>query len=198
MTTIAVEKRNTMGKRGPKPEKGDSRQRIGNVEIQKGSTKDGHVVVQWDAIAECNEEGCNIFGVCPYDKHGKCRVRTEYMGYVHQIMHGQIDGANEICLFRLGMELIPLFNQLIDIKIAAFGATVTYATNRGMVMNPIFRELRACVKAISDTLNSLSNMGAFEKSGPKGVDTLTGDQDYYNALFQGTPKKETFKMRNRV
>ncbi len=62
-----------MGKRGPRPSKGDSRQRIGNVEIYKGSTKDGTEIVQWDAVPQCMEEDCNIFSVCPYDKCGRCR-----------------------------------------------------------------------------------------------------------------------------
>jgi len=187
-----------MGKRGPRPDKGDSRNRIGNVEIYKGSTHDGTSVVQWDAIIQCEEEDCTIFAVCPYEKHGRCRVRSEYLDYVHYVMHGQIDSENKMALFRLGLEVIPLFNQLIDIKIAAFGAKVSYVSKRGINVNPVLRELRACIKAISDSISSLVSIGAFEKSGPKGVDAVIGDQDYYDNLFAGTPKKEEFKMRNRV
>lgn len=187
-----------MGKRGPRPSKGNSKNRVGNVEIYKGSTADGTEVVQWDAIPQCQEEDCNIFGVCPYEKAGRCRVRSEYLNYVHLIMHGQIDATNKLARFRLGMELIPLFNQLIDLKIASFGRQPLYLGKHGYSVNPIMRELRACVKAISDTLSSLNNIKAFEGSGPKGVDSLVGDQDYYDNLFQGKPQTEDFKMRNRV
>lgn len=187
-----------MGKRGPRPNKGNSHNRIGNIEIHKGSTKDGVPVVQWDAIITCVEEDCHIFDVCPYEKRGKCRVRTEYLSYVHTIMHGQIDPDNRLAKFRLGMELIPLFNQLVDIKIAAYGAKPIYHHKSGMSVNPILRELRACVKAISDTLGALTTMGAFENRGPKGVDALLGDGNYYDELFTEGPVKEEFKMRNRV
>ena len=187
-----------MGKRGPKPNKGDSSKRIGNIEIHKGSTKDGSPVVQWDAIIPCQEEDCHIYDVCPYEKYGKCRVRTEYLGYVHTIMHGQIDSNNRLAKFRLGMELIPLFNQLIDIKIASYGMRPTFVHAKGMSVNPMMKELRACVKAISDTLVSLTNMKAFEKNGPRGIDPLIGDGSYYDDLFTEGPVKEEFKMRNRV
>lgn len=187
-----------MGKRGPRATKSDSHKNIGNIEIHKGATKDGVPVVQWDAIPECEVEYCNIGEVCPYEKSGKCRVRAEYLSYVHTIMHGQIDNSNEMGKFRLGMELIPLFNQLIDLKIAAFGARVTYASKFGVSMNPIFRELRACIKGISDCLGSLNNLGAFDKNKMKGVDTVLGDTDYYDQLFTDAPVKEEFKMRNRV
>lgn len=187
-----------MGKRGPRPDKGDSRKRVGDIEIYKGSTKDGSSVVQWDAVIQCESEDCTIFNVCPYEKCGRCRVRSEYLDYVHNILHGQIDNENKMALFRLGLEIIPLFNQLIDIKIAAYGARVSYADKFGIKVNPILRELRACIKAISDSISSVTNMGAFESNGPKGVDAVIGDQDYYDNLFKGTPKKEEFKMRNRV
>jgi len=187
-----------MGQRGPRPSKGRSHDRIGNVEIHKGCTKDGVPVVQWDAIISCVQEDCHIFEVCPYKKVGKCKVRSEYLSYVHTIMHGQIDNDNKMAKFRLGLELIPLFNQLIDIKIAAYGARPTFVHKHGIAVNPILRELRACVKAISDTIMSLTNMGAFEKSGPRGIDTLVGDSNYYDELFTEGPVKEEFKMRNRV
>jgi hypothetical protein len=187
-----------MGKRGPRPEKGESRDRIGNVEIHKGRTKEGNQVVQWDAIIPCEGEHCHIFEVCPYEKAGRCRVRAEYLMYVHEIMHGQIDPNNRLSIFRLGMELIPLFGQLIDIKIASYGARPTFVHKNGMGVNPILRELRPCIKAISDTLGSLTTMGAFDKSGPKGVDSLIGDTNYYDELLTGTPAKEEFSMRNRV
>ncbi len=186
-----------MGRRGPRPDKGKSRDRIGNVEIYKGSTQDGVSVVQWDAITVCEEESCNIYTVCPYNKVGKCRVRSEYLDHVHTIMHGQINSDMKLALFRLGMELIPLFNQLIDIKIAAYGCTTVIATKHGWSVNPIMRELRACIKGISDTLGSLTNMGAFDKGGPKGTDTVLGNSDYYDKLFTEGPVKEEFKMRNR-
>lgn len=187
-----------MGKRGPRPSKGNSRDRVGDVEIYKGMTKSGTPVVQWDAVIECEEEACNIFNVCPYEKSGKCRVRSEYLDYVHHIMHGQIDSDNKMANFRLGLEVIPLFNQLIDIKIATFGRPITSVGKNGTTVNPVLRELRACIKAISDSLSTLTAMRAFEKSGPKGVDSLVGDQDYYDSLFSGSPQTEEFKMRNRV
>ncbi len=187
-----------MGKRGPRPSRGDSRKRVGNVEIYKGSTKDGTEVVQWDAIPPCQVEDCNIFAVCPYDKAGRCRVRAEYLDYVHTLMHGQIDKENNLARFRLGLEVIPLFNQLIDIKIAAFGRQPLQLGRHGYTVNPIMREMRACIKAISDSISQLNSIDAFKGSGLKGVDELVGNQDYYDSLFEGKPKKESFKMRNRV
>lgn len=186
-----------MGMRGPKPTTQDFKRHTGSIEIQKGQTKEGIPVVAWDAIITCEEDKCPIVHVCPYDHAGKCRVRREYIGYVHRLMLGQVEKKNTMAHFKIGMELMPLFNQLIDIKIHLYGTKPIYVTTQGNYQsNPLLKELRACLKDISNCISGMSE--AFEGGGPKGIDALTGDSNYYDELFAGEPEEEDFKMRNRV
>ena len=186
-----------MGKRGPAKQTADFKQHIGNIELQKGRTKEGIPVVTWDAVPQCEADACPINVLCPYEKAGKCRVRKEYITYVQSLLFGQIDKGNSMARFRIGMEVLPLFLQLITMKIHSHGATVTYLDRNGNIrMNPIHRELRSCIKAINESMKGMSE--AFDNKGPKGVDTLLGDNNYYDGLFEGAPEEETFKMKNRV
>ena len=186
-----------MGKRGPVKSTSDFKQHIGNIELQKGQTKEGIPVVTWDAVPQCEADACPINTLCPYEKAGKCRVRKEYITYVQSLLFGQVDKENQMARFRIGMEILPLFLQLITLKIHSHGSLVTYIDNRGSIrMNPIHKELRSCIKAINEAFKGIEV--AFEGKKVGGVDSLLGDGDWYDGLFEGEPEEESFKMRNRV
>lgn len=185
-----------MGQRGPRPTTRDAKKHVGSIEIQKGQTAEGIPVVTWDAIIPCEDEKCPITEHCPYEHAGRCRVRKEYIAYVQKLLLGQVDKEKEMVVFRIGMELIPLFNQLIDIKIHSYGKRPVYVTDKGnYAVQPLLKELRACLKAISDCLSNLSD--GFS-GGVKGMDDLVGDTGYYEKLFNGENQQKEFKMRNRV
>lgn len=190
-----------MGDRGPKPSTSDYHKRSGSIEMHKGQTEEGIPVVAWDAIITCVDEDCPIHTVCPYTRSGKCKVRREYISYVYKILMGQVDKDDSVAHFRIGMELVPLFLQLIDIKIYSYGSLVSYISPKGdLKVNPLMREMRSCIRSISDTIRALEDSFSPDgkRKGLKGADSLIGDTEYYDALFHGEPVEEEFKMRNRV
>lgn len=191
-----------MGKRGPMPTVGDARKRLGDVSITKGSTPDGIPVVMWDSIPECDPERCQIVEVCPYEQRGKCAVRKEYLDYVYRHFMGSVDGKDKMALFKIGMEIVPLFSHLVTLKIASHGTQATYFDAKGNIkVNPLYREIRETIRAIGSVMYGMSE--AFGKSG-KGLndggfgDDLLGNSDYYDNLFKGEAPRVDRKMRNRI
>jgi hypothetical protein len=195
---------NIMGKRGPMPLKGDARKRLGDVSITKGSTPEGIPIVQWDSIQECEQERCNIFSSCPYEKHGKCGVRKEYINYVYRHFVGCVDGNDKMALFKIGLAVVPLFSHLVTMKIACHGLPATYFDEKGGVkVNPLFREIRETIRAISSVVNEMKE--SFDTLRKKedvltcgSGDDLLGNSSYYDQLFCGEAPKVERTMRNRV
>lgn len=188
-----------MGLRGPKPSAGDARKRLGDLSIYKGSTPDGVSVIQWDSIPECVQKKCNIFVICPHDKEGKCGVQKEYLEYVYTHYIGSVQPDDKMALFKIGIELVPLYSHLVTLKIANHGRQATYFTAKGDIkVNPLFREIRETIKCIGSLLSSISESLEF-KGGEGGTgDDLHGNSSYYDNLFKGEAPRVERKRRNRV
>ena len=190
-----------MGIRGPKPTVGDAKKRLGDLSIYKGSTPDGVAVVQWDSIPECDSDHCNIKELCPHTKSGKCGVQKEYLEYVYTHYIGSVNPKDKMALFKIGIELVPLYSHLITLKIANHGRRATYITDKGdLKINPLFREIRETIRCIGALLGSIAE--SFEEkanAGDGGVgDDLTGNSEYYDNLFKGEAPRVERKRRNRV
>lgn len=190
-----------MGKRGPKPSTNSGlKDRLGAVSILKGSTRDGIPVVQWDAIQDCDGRRCNLGATCPLmDEGKKCGIRREYLDYVYRHLIGFVKPTAKMSLFKIGFHLIPLFSQLVSLKIANHGRPVTYLTDKGSIqMNPLFREIRETIRAINQNIADIADdMDKGFQGGGEG-DDLLGDSGYYDQLFQDGSIKVERKMRNRV
>lgn len=189
-----------MGLRGPKPSLGDAKKRLGDLSIYKGQTPDGIKVVQWDCIPICSGERCNIFPTCPHNKEGKCGVQKEYLDYVYIHYVGSVNPSDKMALFKIGMELIPIYSHLITLKIANHGRGATYYDNKGNIrVNPLFREIRETIRTISTILSDIAE--SFSFNGGEGIekeDLRSGDESYYDSLFVGEGVKVERKRRNRV
>lgn len=188
-----------MGKRGPMPTKGDAKQRLGDLSIHKGSTPDGVPVIMWDCIQDCEGDTCRVYDICPYEKYGKCRIRKEYLDYVYRHFIGSVHATDSMALFKIGMIIVPLFSQLISLKIASHNTFPTFYDSKGMIrVNPLYREIRETLRAVSGSISDIMN-SLDVKKGDGGVgDDLLGNSDYYDNLFKGEAPRVDRKMRNRV
>lgn len=180
---------------GPEASTANARQRLGNIQIHKGATKDGMPVVMWDAVPQCIPESCKMEEVCPYTHAGKCGVKLKYLGHVYESLLGQVDRNDAIALFKIGFHLVPLYGHLIQFKMEEYGAKVMCVQGNGKrYINPIFKEIRETVKVISAVMKDMK--GSVEADIMRDMIT-NGDEDYYDSLFSNDGNIET-KKRNKV
>lgn len=185
----------TNGRRGPDPSTANARGNLGTVNIVKGQTKGGLPVVMWDICPICDPDTCPIQEVCPYTQTGKCTVRMKYLGHVYETLHGQVTTDDPMALFTIGFHMVPLYNQLVQFKMHEYGANVVCHTNNGKsYINPIFKEIRETIKAISSAMKEINP--SLDRDLLR--DKIThGDDGYYESLFEDGPEIQTRK-RNKI
>ena len=180
---------------GPNASTANARQRLGNIQIHKGASKDGIPVVMWDAIPQCDPESCKMEIACPYNKTGKCGVRLKYITHVYESLIGQVQPDDAVALFKIGIHLVPLYGHLVQFKMEEYGSKVMLASSNGKrYINPIFKEIRETIKCISAVMKDMQDSVEADIL----RDSLThGDNDYYDALFTDSFEIQT-KKRNNV
>jgi len=155
----------------------------------------------WDVVQDCRVKQCPAFKDCTYTKSGKCGVMMQYMKATSAMFFSNFaEELDEAGFYRIGMHLMPLYRVLCKLKIAEVGVAkviITGATGRKYV-NPIFREIRDCIKLIESLW---SNMGLSAKGVPGGVEPKILEKDArtdYYAMIEGDnvlTKKERALMR---
>ena len=101
----------------------------------------------------CDPDRCSIAANCPHGPvpGAPCFLKAEYSAYVD----GQVNAtfaamaSSPEAELRINTLLKPLFEQLLRLRIAELGVKQVYS---GKLINPIFRELRSCIKTINDVL----------------------------------------------
>ena len=172
---------------------GEMAMQMGKIIIRKGVDDDASVLVQWDAMPLCIDTECAIFTRCHYkkDREKPCTLMKQYVKSVALILHRNFV-FDESQLFRVGMELMPMYVILCQLKM--YQLTIqnpVSTTDKGLHhMNPIYREIREMIKSISRTWESI---GARPKNGrgsniPANIDDfLEGDLTYHEMLEKGPP-----------
>lgn len=175
---------------------GDMALNLGSIVIRKGKLQDEEdetILVQWDAMPLCLDEDCAIRSRCHYkkDRSRPCTLMKQYIKSVALIIHRNFD-FEETQLFRIGMELMPLYVLLCQLKMYQLTVnTPVHVTDKGLFhMNPVYREIRETIKAINRTWESIY---PYAKNGKRGKipanldDFLDGDLTYHEMLEKGSP-----------
>lgn len=154
----------------------------GKLILNKGRNE-GLSVYTFDGLKECTKEECPIYDTCPYDKKGICKIRSHYLDHVLKTLNTIPDKMDKLASLKIGFSIIPLYNQLINLKIEAYNAPVMFAGK----VHPLYREIRECIRTISLLLKDLT---------PEEVSiSSAGDQSYYDSLFTVEKKKDKVLKR---
>jgi hypothetical protein len=162
------------------------REKIGGIAIHKGKAgKTDTPIVMWDAIPVCEPDTCPIVDTCPYNKNGRCTLRGNYQKHVVDSVLDSLDEIDHAQMLKIGMHLIPLYTQLIQMKIFALNADAMVVSRGSLVPNPIFKEIRTIIRDISFVLRDIG-IGANVLSG-KNISDLPdnkGSRTYYDELMK--------------
>ena len=164
------------------------REKIGGVVIHKGKTsKEETPIVLWDAVPQCDPETCIIEDMCPYQKIGKCTLRGNYQKHIVDTVLGCFDEVTPDQMLKIGMHLIPLYSQLILMKMQALKAPAMVIARGSLVPNPIFKEIRNIIREVSFVLRDLGvSADPLLKGGdvPKKPSDGKGSRTYYDSLME--------------
>lgn len=162
-----------------------NRERLGGVAIHKGKNgKDETPIVLWDAVPKCVPEECIIEDRCPYSKGGHCTLRVNYQKHVVDMVLGSLETVTEEQMLKIGMHLIPLYTQLIAMKMEALAAPTMVVSRGSIVPNPLFKEIRSVIKDITFVLSDIGINGGALKGGGIPDKPERGNRSYYDKLME--------------
>jgi hypothetical protein len=152
--------------------------------VRQGS-KDLMRFFVWNTITPCHEEDCPIWSTCPHEKveGGKCKVERGYVSSVATMAYRVFRKKfSEDQFFVVGMHILPLYRHLCRLKVWEWSVRhVMYEDEKGKRhINPIYREIREQLKAISAQWRMLG-VGRVEIPEPR-------DPRYYPPLKDANPK----------
>jgi len=163
--------------------------------------KTNMALIIWESIDKCDTERCPVAQGCEYIgfcQDGKCAIQSKYLESVMSIIFRAIEKkADEMTLMEVGFLLIPLFNQLVKLKIQEVGlqGKIVEYTKKGPVIHPLLREIRTCISTIKSTMNDVLKrkdgndaVGALPTSLNMAGNDQEGTSDYYAMLRQTSSK----------
>ena len=178
-----------------------SKLNIGSLTLEKGLVRRDVKMFAWDGIQECtgglhvvdsehpNPFACPVSHLCSYIKRGKCAVQVKYLEALYSSVLGTYSYLDEAMLFKIGMQIIPLYVQLVKLQIVELSLhTPVYETDKGAVMiHPVYKEIRETLKAIHVMWKDLDLSFNFNKK-PKVKDEEEenfekGDPTFYKRLI---------------
>jgi hypothetical protein len=156
----------------------------------KGKVDDTPLTV-WDAISKCDKKGCRLKDICSWAsskrKIDKCQVESKYITRVTNTLLTNIGSkGDEMQWQRIGLHLIPLYIQLIKMKMVALVVDIEATTKAGPRIHPIFREIREILKAIRSERDSIGidKISKGMADDPNIDQYLYGDPDYVESLSE--------------
>lgn len=177
--------------------------------VRKGFIGDSGVeVLIWDKVRDCRADDCPIFQSCPYmatafkrkkaaelraagKRIGNCGVEMKYIYHIEQPFLAMMQKSPEPFIMQtIGMHLIPLYHDLIQLKIEKAGLKeITYRDSKGTLrIHPVFDQLDKVHKMIltawrSSRLMQFAIDAGFFKAG--GSMLPKDDLDEYGAMAYG-------------
>ena len=137
--------------------------KIGSLTLDKGFIRQDVKMFAWDGIQECTggifevdpmdpnpPNICPVNHLCSYIKRGKCAVQVKYLEALYSSMLGTYHYLDEPMLFKIGMQIIPLYVQLVKLQIVELSLhSPTYLSDKGTILvHPIYKEIRETLKCI--------------------------------------------------
>jgi len=160
---------------------------IGRMHVMKGKDHtDTKQIVTWETVKPCRGERCPAFEMCEYNAgQRKCRVESVYLRAVASIIYrNYISVLDEPTLMRVGMHLMPIYQNLCRLKIAEVGiANMVETDAKGKsTISPIYKEMREHIKLLEQTWRSLGLTQYFIESSsaplaPPDVDVEFSDSE---------------------
>lgn len=149
----------------------------------------------WSATPNCILTQCPAYHACPYDKEAaqKCQLILKYLRTCElMVVDNFYEQLDESQLFRIGMHLMPLYKQLVRLKIVEMGVTTLEDIGlRGQIkIHPVLKEIRETLRAIDQQWTLL---GLDEKLKAPEIDDKGKviDLNYYDRM-----EKESLKEQN--
>lgn len=131
--------------------------KLGELHFRKGKAG-GHDLISWDGVHPCRGEVCPIHRRCyclGKNNPGvaKCAVQRDYIENLLTSLYAKHPILDSVQAHRVGMHLIPLYSQLIRLKVVEMGVEdmVVETAKGGLSVHPVFKEIRDVMKAISAT-----------------------------------------------
>ena len=176
--------------------------KIGSLTLEKGEVRKDVKMFAWDGIPLCtggifevNPDDpnppviCPVNHLCTYIKRGKCAVQVKYLESLYSSVLGTYHYLDEAMLFKIGMQIIPLYVQLVKLQIVELSLhSPTYMSDIGTVMvHPIYKEIRETMKTIHIMWKDLDLAFSFQKKPAldpsKEVENERGDPAFYKKLI---------------
>ena len=168
--------------------------KFGGLTVKRGKTKKGSELWSWDALRECRGQECPANQKCEFlanelERSGnipkKCKVMASYLrGVTTTILEVYEDQLEEGQLFRIGMHIIPLYKNLVKMKIEELGvANVVTENDKGRLqINPLYKEIREYIKLIEQMWKSVGITGVAIGAPDEGMFGGQGDGNYYDQM----------------
>jgi len=170
--------------------------RIGELNLDKGKIRKDVRLFAWDSIRVCNPDECPVSHICTYIKQGRCAVLVQYIKVLYDSILSNYKTLDDVSLFKVGMQIIPLYLQLAKLQLVEMGLhTPLQTTEKGMmVAHPVYREIRETMKTISamwrDLEITINSFGLVDPSRGSASDDLNGDPSYYDKMTKNNlPQK---------
>jgi len=163
------------------------REKIGGVAIHKGKKAGTDTaIVMWDAIPACDPDTCPIESSCPYSKSGKCTLRANYQKHVVDCVLSCFKEVDQEQMLKIGMHLVPLYAQLIQMKMQAMNAPVMVVARGALIPNPIFKEIRIIIREVTFCLRDLgiSKNELLKGGNIPAMNNGKGSSTYYDTLLE--------------
>jgi len=137
---------------------------LGRMHVIKGRDhSDTKQIISWETVKPCRGERCVAYDMCEYsvrnqEATAKCKVEATYLRSVASIIYRNfITVLDEPTLMRVGMHLMPIYQNLCRLKISEIGiGSPVESDDKGRVfINPVYKEMREHIKLLEQTWRSL-------------------------------------------
>jgi hypothetical protein len=150
----------------------------------------------WDFVGDCTQEQCPVFRHCEKvpENGGKCPVQLEYIRQTANVILNCFEDMDDVVAFKVGAHLIPLYNDLIFLKLERAGLRrATLTGNRGNVsVHPVIKELRETHRRITSTWKEIGlDFGdVAQQLARVEPDLKRGDNTLYSRMMASKNKEQ--------
>ncbi len=134
--------------------------KIGQIRTMVGSVQ-GKQLRFLAHVHHCKKDACKIKSICPFEPKGRCTAVYTFLAGLYRDWvdpeSGVGDRLSQVQLDRIGVHLMPLYQQLIRFQMETIVLDETVYTDRKGVIHahPQFGEIRATLEAIRKELKEL-------------------------------------------
>lgn len=137
-----------------------------------------------NSIPLCTDE-CFAWGDCNYRGDVRCGLRANYLKIVLKGLEDRIKNIDSMDAMKISLLLIPLFMQLVDMKLYLYDMGVN-GVMLGNRVHPVYAEIRSIIREINFMLKE-TGVCASRKENEELSDNMilmNGDNGYYDRLIK--------------